>query len=75
MKSILIRHALWCLASFSTIVSSSCTGDPSTGGIFWSETKARERLVERQKKLEETERGTNATERKLAEAQRKIDQL
>jgi len=77
MKTHLIRLALLGIAASSVVVLSSCetTGDPSQGGIFWSEKKAQDRLNERQNKLEDTERRTNATERKSAETQRKIDQL
>jgi len=77
MKAHLIRPALWCIAATSGVLSSSCetTGDPSSGGIFWSEKKAQDRLQERQHKLEDTERKTHDTQRKSAETQRKIDQL
>lgn len=35
------------------LLASSCqtTGDPSSGGIFWSERKAQQRIDERQDKL------------------------
>ncbi len=77
MKANLIRPVLWCVAVTSGVLSSSCetTGDPSSGGIFWSEKKAQGRLQERQNKLEDTERKTHDTQRRSAETQRKIDQL
>ena len=67
---------LTCAAGAALLVTScATTGDPSTGGIFWSERKAQGRLAERQDKLEHIERHTSKTERKSAETQRKIDEL
>lgn len=65
------------LASAATLACTSCstTGDPSTGGIFWSENKAQARLAERQNTLEGIEKQTGRTQRKSAETQRQIDAL
>lgn len=77
MKTNLIRPAILALASAASLACSSCTttGDPSTGGIFWSEDKAQDRLAERQNKLESVENRTHQTNRKSAETQRQIDSL
>jgi hypothetical protein len=60
MNTTLIRAATLACASTATLLLSGCetTGDPSTGGIFWSERKAQGRLAERQSKLEHVERQT-----------------
>ena len=77
MKAHFVRLATLGFASLSTVLLSSCdvTGDPSTGGIFWSENKAQGRLAERQDKLESIENRTARTQRKSAETQRQIDAL
>jgi hypothetical protein len=77
MKASIIRLATLGFASLATVLLSSCetTGDPSTGGIFWSENKAQGRLAERQDKLESIEKQTGKTQRKSAQTQRQIDQL
>lgn len=77
MKTISIRSVLLASASAATLVCTSCstTGDPSTGGIFWSENKAQDRLAERQAKLESTERKTGQVKRNSAETQKQIDAL
>lgn len=77
MKTSFIRLATLGFASLSTVLLSSCdvTGDPSTGGIFWSENKAQGRLAERQDKLESIEKRTGKTQKKSAETQRQIDAL
>lgn len=77
MNTILIRAATLACASTATLLLSGCetTGDPSTGGIFWSEKKAEDRLAERQSKLEQVEQQTGQTNRKSTETQRKIDSL
>lgn len=77
MKNNFVRPAILALACASTLACTSCatTGDPSTGGIFWSENKAQDRLAERQNKLEKVEHQTGRTNRKSAESQRQIDAL
>ena len=77
MKAIFSRSLILASASAATLACTSCatTGDPSTGGIFWSENKAQDRLAERQGKLEQIERQTGQTQRKSAETQRQIDAL
>lgn len=77
MNPTLIRVATLAGAAGATLLFTACetTGDPSTGGIFWSEKKAQGRLAERQNKLEHIEKQTGQTQRKSAETQRKIDEL
>ena len=77
MKATTLRLVTFASASIATALVSSCatTGDPSTGGIFWSEQKAQGRLAERQNKLEHIERQTGHAKHKSAETQRKIDAL
>ena len=43
------------LAAAGILAVGGCTGDPNTPSIFWSETKAKERLKERQLALEQAE--------------------
>jgi len=43
------------LAAAGILAVGGCTGDPNTPSIFWSETKAKERLKERQLALERAE--------------------
>ena len=77
MKTNFIRLTILALASAASVFCTSCatTGDPSTGGIFWSENKAQDRLAERQNKLENVERRTHSTNRKSAATQRQINAL
>ena len=77
MKRKLIRIALTCTIASSAIGFTSCetTGDPTQGGIFWSENKAQDRLYERQDRLERAEAGTSAANRRSAQTQRQIDAL
>ena len=77
MNTTLIRAATVACAATATLLVTACetTGDPSTGGIFWSEQKAQGRLADRQNKLETIERRTGQTQRRSAETQRKIDSL
>lgn len=77
MKAIPIRPLILASASASILACTSCatTGDPSTGGIFWSENKAQDRLAERQNNLERIERQTGTTQRNSAATQRQIDAL
>jgi hypothetical protein len=64
-----------CLGSVLSCTSCTTNGDPSTGGLFWSESRAQDRLAERQNKLESIEKQTGAAQRKSAETQRKINAL
>ncbi len=77
MKANPIRIAIVSLLPVVSLALSSCetTGDPSAGGIFWSENKAQDRLAERQSHLEKTESGTRSANRRSNETQRRIDSL
>ncbi len=77
MKTRIIRLSIACSLAASAIGFTSCetTGDPTQGGIFWSENKAQDRLYERQDRLERAEAGTNAANRSSAQTQRQIDAL
>lgn len=77
MNATFIRLTTLGLAAAATLLATSCetTGDPSTGGIFWSEQKAQGRLAERQDHLERVEKKTDRTQRQSRETQRRIDEL
>jgi hypothetical protein len=77
MKSISLRHITLLLVGAASLTLTSCatTGDPTTGGIFWSEDKAQDRLDERQARLERIEGKTAATQRRSAATQSEIDKL
>jgi hypothetical protein len=53
----------------------SCTADPSTGGIFWSESGAQQRLNERQQHLNEVQSDTDRIKANNRAKQRKIHRL
>lgn len=50
------------LTATAALFLSSCqtTGDPSTGGIFWSEKKAQQRVQEKQSELDRIQGKTKA---------------
>lgn len=64
-------------ASVAVLALSSCevTGDPRSGGIFWSSRKAQQRLDDRQNTLDGIQRDTRAINRNSAYKQQKIDRL
>ena len=63
-----------CFACPWLAVSCQTTGDPHTGGIFWSESKAQERLDQRQDELNRVDaqaaQARKNAQRKQAEASR-----
>lgn len=61
----------------TSLLSVSCetTGDPSTGGIFWSEHKAQARLDERQERLENIESRTDRARARARAKQQEINRL
>ena len=77
MNTSLIRSVTYGTGCIAMLLLASCqtTGDPSTGGIFWSEQKAQGRLAERQNKLEHIEKQTNQTHRQSDATKSKIDEL
>lgn len=48
------------------LVATGCTGDPTRGGIFWSESKAKERQAQMMQTLESREREVQSIEGKTA---------
>lgn len=77
MRRIFMTGVLSGTVALVSLSSVSCetTGDPTTGGIFWSEAKAQDRLAERQQRLEHIERKTSSTNKRSAETRRRIKQL
>ena len=58
MKLSLMKSAAVALTLASTalsLVSCSTNGDPNTGGLFWNENRAQDRLAERQDKINSLE--------------------
>ncbi|MCW1922515.1 hypothetical protein OKA05_08110 [Luteolibacter arcticus] len=53
----------------------SCTGDPNSGGIFWSEPAAQQRLSDRQQRLDDVEGQTSRTRSDSRRKQAEIDRL
>jgi hypothetical protein len=70
MKKILIL----CLAALGGIVLPGCetTGDPNSGGIFWSESKAKQRIYARQQHLNEVEDDTARVNRRNRRMERRL---
>lgn len=64
-----------CLGWSLLVSSCQTTGDPSTGGIFWSEHKAQDRLNERQAKLNQVDEQTSTAKRKAQAKQAEAAQL
>lgn len=58
-----------------SLVSCSTNGDPNTGGIFWNEDRAQDRLAEREDKISSLEQRTRAAKNNAADRQRRIDAL
>jgi hypothetical protein len=48
------------------------TGDPNSGGIFWSETKAKQRIAARQAHLNDVESDTAAQRRRNRRLERQL---
>lgn len=69
-----MKIRLLALAALTSLFT-SCTGDPNSGGIFWSETAAQQRLNDRQQRLDEIEGQTNRTRADSRRKQDKIDRL
>lgn len=65
------------LVAAAAAVFSGCeaTGDPRVGGIFWSETKARQRIAAKQSERRQAERAAASAETKLARLQDEIRSL
>jgi hypothetical protein len=67
---------LVCLAATGGAVLSGCetTGDPNSGGIFWSETKAKQRIYSRQQHLNDVESDTARVNRRNRQMEKKLNQ-
>jgi len=64
-----------CLAWPLLVSSCQTTGDPSTGGIFWSERKAQDRLNERQARLQQVDEQTANAKKKAKAKQDEASKL
>lgn len=62
-------------AAGSAALFSSCavTGDPTQGGIFWSESMAQDRIAQRQAALESIESDTARIQRQNRQMERQLD--
>jgi len=71
MKKLLLLS----LAVLGSIVLPGCetTGDPNSGGIFWSESKAKQRIYARQGHLNEVESDTARVNRRNRQLKRRLD--
>ena len=72
MKKLLVI----CLAAAGGLVLPGCetTGDPNSGGIFWSESKAKQRIYARQRHLNDVESDTARVKRHNRRLERRLDQ-
>lgn len=64
-----------CSLALAAVSFSGCetTGDPNSGGIFWSETKAKQRLADRQAHLNEVESDTSRQKRYNRRLERRLE--
>jgi outer membrane biogenesis lipoprotein LolB len=60
------RYFFFLTAASLLLPGCAVTGDPTQGGIFWSETQAQERLASRQATLNSLENQTHRVERQNA---------
>ena len=58
-----------------SLVSCSTNGDPNTGGLFWNEDRAQDRLAEREDKINNLEKRTRTSNNSAADRKRRIDAL
>ena len=60
----------------SSLLLTGCetTGDPNSGGIFWSEDKAKQRIAARQDHLNDVEDDTARVNRRNRRLEKKLDQ-
>ncbi len=73
VKSAAVALTLTCTAL--SLVSCSTNGDPNTGGLFWNEDRAQDRLAERQDKINSLEKRTRTSNNSAEARQRRIDAL
>ena len=67
---------LLCLAGASGLFLPGCetTGDPNKGGIFWSESKAKQRIYAREQRLNDVESDTAQVNRRNRRLEQQLDQ-
>ncbi len=72
MKKLLLLS----LSAASAILLPGCetTGDPNSGGIFWSESKAKQRIYARQEHLNDVESDTARVNRHNRRLERRLNQ-
>ena len=61
------------LGSFVLLTGCETTGDPRSGGIFWSERKAQERLYDKREQLREVEQDTERVQSRSQQTKRRIE--
>lgn len=63
-----------CLTGLGAGLLSGCetTGDPNSGGIFWSEEKAKQRLYEREQRLDDIESDTARVNKRNRRMERQL---
>jgi len=66
---------LLAIAFAVAMISSGCetTGDPHQGGIFWSESKAQQRLDQQRRELNRVESDTERVEQENRELKKKSE--
>ena len=76
MKTTISRTLTLAAFCFALPCLNSCqtTGDPNSGGIFWSAQKAQQRLDEREAHLNQIQGDTRAVNRRSSATQQKINQ-
>jgi hypothetical protein len=72
MKNISSLMAVLLLAG--SLTGCETTGDPNSGGIFWSPTKAQQRLDQRQQTLNGINSDTRRVERQNRRMENQLDQ-
>jgi outer membrane lipoprotein-sorting protein len=72
MKKLMIL----CLAGAGGVFLPGCTttGDPNSGGIFWSEDKAKQRIAAREARLNGVESDTASVNRRNRRLEQQLDQ-
>ena len=75
MKAMIFFHLFGAVMCLTLLNSCETTGDPSTGGIFWSEAKAQQRLADRQNHLDQLDSQTGKTNRSSAYKEQQIKSM
>lgn len=70
----LLCLSVLCLVGSLLLTSCETTGDPRQGGLFgWSESKAQNRLADREDQLDQTESDTDRVARQNRQMRRRLD--